>query len=92
MQIRLEKHVGKTVAGGGLVDLKQDRIFADGELVGYVGRKLGAPINLIMRLPEEAQAAIRQAVDAQYGAAERRVAMPPALPEEATAEDDLADE
>lgn len=93
MQIELRPHVGKSMASGRPVDLKQDMIFLDGEHVGYVGRQPDAPINLIRaEFLDEQVAAIRAAVQAKYGGQAQQVAIPPQLPDEAMDAGDVDDE
>ncbi len=83
MQIELRPHVGKNVATGLPVDLGQDRIFVDGQHVGYVGRKPDAPINLIFpQLPEDLKTAVQKAVTAKFGGQAARMAEPVQIPEE----------
>lgn len=75
--IELRPHVGKSMASGRVIDLQQDRIFVDGQHVGYVARQAGAPINLIYPdIPEDHIESIRGAVAAKYGGAADKVAAP----------------
>lgn len=77
MNIELRPHVGKSLASGRAIDLKQDRIFVDGQHVGYVGREVNAPINLIYHdMPEDHIEAIRNAVRGKYGGTADKVAAP----------------
>ena len=80
MNIELRPHVGKSMASGRVIDLQQDRIFVDGQHVGYVARQAGAPINLIYPdIPEDHIESIRGAVAAKYGGAANKVAAPVAI-------------
>jgi len=88
MDVSLQPHTGTHLATRRTIDLGQDRIFVDGEDVGYVGRRPDAAINLIYPdLPEDTKAAIRQAVRAKYGGAAERMAEPLPIPEEDGDED-----
>ena len=84
--ITLEPHVGRmkrrTAAGievDANVQLDQFQIMLDGKRVGYVGKKSGSPINLIGRLGQEQQDAIRQFV-AEHIGGQSTVHMPPPAP------------
>jgi hypothetical protein len=93
--ITLQAHVGTNIATKVPCDLKQDRIFLDGKLIGYVGRRPEQPINLIVRdLPEEVTGEIRTAVAGKYGDKNRKLVQPPAIPPELldAGEEDLEDE
>lgn len=80
MQVELRPHIGGHMVTGQPVDLRQDRIFVDGQHVGYVGRSPDAPINLIVSAPpEELTAAVREAVAAKYGPGTRALSAPPAI-------------
>ena len=81
--IELRAHTGFNCATRREEDLGQDRILVDGQVVGYVGRKPGAPINLIYpKLPEVTKEEIRRAVIAKYGGEAQRIAEPVELPDE----------
>lgn len=81
--IELKPHIGKSLASRRDVDLGQDRIFLDGEVIGYVGRKPNSPINLIFHgLPEATKTAVQEAVQAKYGGSAAKVSEPVPLPEE----------
>jgi hypothetical protein len=89
MLIQLQPHVGKRLSDSVQIDLKQDRIFVDGQHVGYLARVPDAPINLVVRdLPEATSAAIRQAVQSKYGGAALKLVVPPEVPEDEAADDD----
>jgi len=93
MQIDLRPHVGKNVATKREIDLGQDRVFVDGELYGYVGRKPDAPILLIYAdVPADTKDAIRAAVVAKYGGQAATIAEPVMVPEEAIDSDGEFDE
>jgi hypothetical protein len=78
MKIELRPHTGLDVRTRREVTLPQDRIFLDGQAVGFVGHKPGDPVCLTERFPEETQAAIAAHVAQIRGVPPRKVAMPPA--------------
>lgn len=79
----LQEHVGINISTRRPVSLKQDRIFLDGKHVGYVGWQPGAPINLVVRdLSPSTMESIRTAVAEKLGAGDRKLVIPPEIPEE----------
>jgi hypothetical protein len=83
MQVELRPHRGINLATKREQDLNQDKIYVEGQHVGYVGRKPNAPINLIERgLGPEIQMAIRDAVQAKYGGQAERISEPVEVPDD----------
>ena len=93
MEIRIEPHRGVNCATKKEVDLGQDRIFLDGQVVGYVGRKENSPIGLIFpRMRPEEEQAIEKAVKERYGGeAARKMSRPVPIPDEDEEDYDDAD-
>jgi hypothetical protein len=88
----LEAHTGVHCANGRVIDLNQDRIFQDGEVIGYVGRLPDSPINLIYPdVPEDVQQEVRAAVEAKYKGAAQQISSPVEIPDDALDDTDADD-
>jgi len=89
MQVVLTPHVGQHLATKKEVDLNQDRIFVDGNQVGFVARKPDSPICLLRPdFDQELKDAVEAAVRAKYGDQPRKIAEPVPIPEEDLDDDD----
>jgi hypothetical protein len=93
MRILLQPMTAKNVATRKEIDTGQDRIFLDGQHVGYVRRKEDSPISLIVTdLSDEAKLAIDEAVRQQYGGDAREIGQPVEIPEDYATDMDTEDE
>lgn len=79
MQIELRPHVGLDVRTKQPVDLEQDMVFLDGRHVGFVGRRPGAPVNFVERLPGSTVQAVLDHVERAREQAPQRWSEPPAV-------------
>lgn len=91
--IELRPHVGHNTARNCEEDLGQDRIYVDGQAVGYVGREPNA--HILMAVPYVSPVvrdAITAAVREKYGGTQAGINCPPELPDTLDDDDDFDEE
>lgn len=81
MIVELKPHEGRCVRTGQPVRIPQDRVFVDGEAVGYVSHKANSKICLVRRFSPWEVVEIEQQVAAITQSDPRTTSMVPEVPE-----------